>query len=102
VRARNGAGSQEHDGEVGVSPAPAPADLLLIAALVAPILVHLPDYDSWWHLKAGERWIEQGRPRPRDAFSFTAANRAWFAHEWIPELGLAWVWRTSASTRCSS
>lgn len=70
---------------------PSPGDILLVAALVAPIAVHVPDSDTWWHLAAGQWMLDHGQVMKEDALSFTREGEHWFAHEWLPEIALAAV-----------
>ena len=68
---------------------PSPVDVLLVTAIFAPIAVHFPDYDSWWHLRAGRLFLDLGGLPATDPFSFSASGREWFSHEWIPEMMMA-------------
>ncbi|MFN7974818.1 MAG: hypothetical protein U0166_21115 [Acidobacteriota bacterium] len=65
---------------------PSPRDVLLVAALLTPIAVHVPDYDAFWHLKTGDLILATHHVPVTDPFSFTARGRPWIAHEWVPEV----------------
>lgn len=53
------------------------------------------DPDVWWHLKTGQL-IAQTRTVPRvDPFSFTRAGYPWVAHEWLTELFIYGIYRTT-------
>lgn len=41
------------------------------------------DTDIWFHMKAGQVITETGTFIYKDIFSFTAAGRDWFYHEWL-------------------
>jgi hypothetical protein len=59
----------------------------------APQIFH--DGDTWWHLAAGD-WILTHRAVPvRDIFTYTFADRAWNAHEWLSEVLMALSFRTA-------
>ncbi len=47
------------------------------------------DGDYYWHLLAGRLMLAGHPPFTRDVFSWTAAGRPWFDHEWLGEIGLA-------------
>ena len=49
----------------------------------------LAEADTFWQIRTGE-WILDHHSIPRtDPFSFTAAGRHWFPHEWLAEVLLA-------------
>lgn len=51
----------------------------------------LADCDTGWHIRTGE-WIMAHHQVPaRDFFSFTKAGEAWFAWEWLSDVGFAWL-----------
>jgi hypothetical protein len=53
------------------------------------------DPDVWWHLKTGE-WIAQHRAVPHsDPFSYTRAGQPWVAHEWLSELIIYGIFRST-------
>jgi hypothetical protein len=68
---------------------------LVAAAIFFTLLLALPnilaDPDTLWQIRTGV-WILQHHAIPHtDPFSYTAAGRHWFAHEWLAEtlMGLA-------------
>ncbi len=53
------------------------------------------DPDLWWHLKTGE-YIAQCKSVPHtDPFSYTRAGEPWVAHEWLTELFLYQIHRST-------
>lgn len=59
------------------------------AVLLAGVLAAFPhaiNCDIWWHLKAGEVIVEQGRIPTTDPFTYTAEGRRWVTHEWLAEV----------------
>ena len=62
--------------------------MLSVALMVLTVLTvrnRFNDPDLWWHLKIGQIiWNTHSLPNA-DSFSFTAANHAWIAHEWLSE-----------------
>lgn len=46
----------------------------------------LPAADTWWHIAAGEKILENGGLLYRDPFSFTAGDHPWLNHEWLVEI----------------
>lgn len=63
---------------------------LLPAAVFAITVIRLcttqVDPDYWWHLATGRWLLDHGRIPATDPFSFSAAGKAWYAHEWLGEL----------------
>jgi hypothetical protein len=65
-----------------------------LAAVVAAVLLagalavfpHPVNCDIWWHLKAGEVIVDQGRVPTTDPFTYTAEGRRWVTHEWLAEV----------------
>ncbi|PYT02713.1 MAG: hypothetical protein DMF60_20570 [Acidobacteria bacterium] len=59
--------------------------LSLTVLTVLTVRNRFNDPDLWWHLKIGQTiWDTHSIPNA-DLFSFTAANHAWIAHEWLSE-----------------
>ena len=66
-------------------------DLLQVICLllVALIATRVPmDSDMWWHLKAGELTLEQGKPLLVDTMSYTKEGSAWINHSWLGQVVL--------------
>lgn len=59
--------------------------LIVFFAFISPI-----DPDLWWHLKTGERIVEDLDFVRSDPFSWTAGDRAWYLHEWLSEAIFYW------------
>jgi len=77
----------------------APGDLFLpivasFAAFAFGLVMSsaLGDGDTGWHIGAGQWIAEHGQVPRTDPFSFSAAGRAWMAHEWLSEVAMAAVW----------
>lgn len=64
---------------------------LLFAAVVAATARPIIDPDFWWHLRTGQRIVEEGIPRV-DPYSFTVPGRTWVTHEWLSEVVLWTLW----------
>lgn len=67
---------------------------LLIIALFAMAVRETLDADMWWHLKAGSYIAQNGIPH-QDIFSYTVPNHEWVTHEWLSEVVMWWIYRTS-------
>lgn len=65
--------------------------LLLIAAAARPIT----DPDFWWHLRTGQYILETGSIPYSDMFSTVRFGSEWVTHEWLSEVLMYWVFRTS-------
>jgi hypothetical protein len=70
---------------------------VFIACLVFALFQFAPallnDGDTLWHIRTGE-WMLDHRAMPAtDPFSFTAAARPWFLHEWLAEILMALAFR---------
>ncbi|MCX6622508.1 MAG: hypothetical protein NTY38_15865, partial [Acidobacteria bacterium] len=46
------------------------------------------DSDTGWHIRTGERMLEERRVPRTDPYSFTRAGEPWFAWEWGSDLAL--------------
>ena len=51
------------------------------------------DPDLWWHLKAGEQFIDTRSIPHTDDYSFTKQGSEWVAHEWLSEVIIAALYR---------
>jgi hypothetical protein len=68
---------------------------VLFVGLFAMTARNVTDPDVWWHLKAGEYIAEHKTVPHTDPFSFTRAGQPWVAHEWLTELGMYELQRTT-------
>jgi hypothetical protein len=69
--------------------------IVLFLGLFAMTARNVTDPDVWWHLKTGE-YIAQHKSVPHtDPFSYTRAGAPWIAHEWLTELGMYELQRTT-------
>lgn len=73
--------------------------VLLIASSALYFLAdNEADNDLWVHLFSGRRILADGAvPRVDDA-SYTAAGAAWVDHEWLTQVGFAWLFGLGGST----
>ncbi len=62
--------------------------LVFLMAARSPI-----DTDLWWHLRAGQETVEQGKPLLEDVMSFTRAGAAWTNHSWLAQVVLYGLYR---------
>ena len=68
---------------------------ILFLGLFAMAARNVTDSDVWWHLKTGQ-YIAEHRSIPyTDPFSYTRAGEPWVAHEWLTELLLYGLERTT-------
>ena len=67
--------------------------VVLFLGLLAMTARNAVDPDLWWHLRAGQWIVENGRIPHVDTFSFTRAGHAWIAHEWLSEVIFYQLWK---------
>jgi len=61
--------------------------LLVALILIFIIAARTPvDSDMWWHLRAGEETLSQGKPLLMDVFSYTRFGQPWINHSWLSEV----------------
>jgi hypothetical protein len=78
---------------------PAMADVFFVALLVAGFARAggwqqlLADGDTGWHVRTGELVLASGRAPVADPFSFSRANAAWYAWEWLSDALFAIAFR---------
>ena len=70
----------------------APAMLLLL--VVVADSAQLPDPDLWGHLRFGQAALASGHVVMRDTYSYSAAGRIFYNHEWLTELVMAVFYNT--------
>jgi len=69
--------------------------LVVFIGIFAMAARNVLDPDVWWHLKTGE-WIAQHHAVPHsDPFSYTRAGQPWVAHEWLSELAIYGIFRST-------
>ena len=67
----------------------------LFLGLFALAARNVTDPDVWWHLKTGQ-YIADHKSLPHtDPFSYTRAGQPWVAHEWLSELLMYNLLRTT-------
>jgi hypothetical protein len=67
----------------------------LFVGLLAPAARNVTDPDVWWHLKTGQYITEHKSVPHTDPFSYTRAGEPWVAHEWLSELLMYNLLRTT-------
>jgi hypothetical protein len=67
----------------------------LFLGLFAMAARNVTDPDVWWHLKTGQYIAEHKSVPHTDPFSFTRAGEPWVAHEWLTEILLYELERTT-------
>jgi hypothetical protein len=67
----------------------------LFLGLFAMAARNVTDPDLWWHLKTGQYIVETRTVPHTDPFSYTRAGQPWVAHEWLSELLLYELQRTT-------
>lgn len=68
---------------------------VLFLGLFAMAARNVTDPDVWWHLKTGQYIAEHKSVPHTDPFSYTRAGQPWVAHEWLTELLLYQLERTT-------
>ena len=67
---------------------------LLTLVFVLAMAARTPvDSDLFWHLRAGERTLADGRPLTVDVFSHTRTGARWVNHSWLGQVTLYLAWR---------
>ncbi|MBU0692655.1 hypothetical protein KKH18_12695 [bacterium] len=59
--------------------------LLILLAIVASSTSIDPN-DTWWHIRLGEYYLDNGEIPKVDVFSHTAAGARWYTHEWLSQV----------------
>ena len=68
------------------------AVLILFVGLFAMAVRVSVGADTWWHLRAGQWMLANGRLLNTDVFSFTQAGAEWINHSWLSQLPLYLAW----------
>ncbi len=68
---------------------------ILLIGLFAMTARNVTDPDLWWHLKTGQYIAEHKSVPHTDPFSYTRASQPWVAHEWLTEILLYELERTT-------
>ncbi len=66
---------------------------ILFLAVFAMAMRVAVDSDTFWHLRAGEWMLDNGRLLDYDVFSHTRLNQPWINHSWLSELPMALLYR---------
>lgn len=66
---------------------------ILFFGLLAMTARPATDPDIWWHLRAGQWIVENGRVPHTDPFSFTRSGESWVSHEWLSEVVFYSLWK---------
>jgi len=65
----------------------------ILFILLFMMALHIPtDTDMWWHLRSGERIVEQRAVPRTDPFSWTRGGEPWIDHGWGAQLVLYGVY----------
>ncbi len=59
---------------------------VLFLGIFAMTARNATDPDLWWHLKTGQFIVEHKSVPHTDPFSYTRAGERWVAHEWLTEI----------------
>lgn len=68
---------------------------VLLLGLLAMTARNVSDPDLWWHLETGQYIAEHKSVPHVDPFSYTRAGEPWVAHEWLSEVLLYQLQRTT-------
>jgi hypothetical protein len=68
---------------------------VLFLGLFAMAARNVRDPDVWWHLKTGQYISEHKSVPHTDPFSYTRAGEPWVAHEWLTDVVLYQIERTT-------
>ncbi|MCX7625811.1 MAG: hypothetical protein N2Z21_06330 [Candidatus Sumerlaeaceae bacterium] len=60
--------------------------LALVAAWSFAFVPLRASQDEWWHLKAGQWIVRNGRLPVTDIFTYTGENLRWYNHEWLAQV----------------
>jgi len=72
--------------------------LVLTLALVFLMAARVPvDPDMWWHLRAGEETVTNGKPYMTDTLTFTRFGAPWVNHSWLSQVVLYLVYRVGGT-----
>ena len=69
--------------------------VVLFLGLFAMAVRNVTDPDVWWHLKTGQYIADHNGVPHTDPFSYTRAGEPWVTHEWLTELLLYHLQRTT-------
>jgi hypothetical protein len=69
--------------------------VVLFLGLLALAARNVTDPDVWWHLRTGQYIAEHKSVPHTDPFSYTRAGQPWVAHEWLSELLMYKLLRTT-------
>jgi hypothetical protein len=62
--------------------------LLFVMAVSVPL-----DTDTWWHIRSGEYFLDEGKILREDIFSFSQRGEGWINHSWGGQVILALAYR---------
>ncbi len=76
--------------------------LVLMVVLVFLMATRVPaDPDMWWHLRAGEESVANGKVYLTDTMTFTRAGEAWVNHSWLSEIVMYLAFKAGGFTGLS-
>jgi hypothetical protein len=68
--------------------------LIITFLLIFNITINTPaDYDTWWHLRAGDEMWHTGKILLQDTFSYTRNGAAWVNAFWLSDIGMYGTWK---------
>lgn len=56
---------------------------------------NVTDPDVWWHLRTGQLIIQNQKLFHSDPYSFTKFGQPWVDHEWLPEITIFTLYKTT-------
>ncbi len=63
----------------------------VMAVALLPVTGIIRDPDFWWHLRAGQLMLASKSLIATDPFTYTVASHHWTMHEWLTEVGFAFL-----------
>lgn len=66
--------------------------MLVVSVAIAVSLFHVAESDLFWHLRTGERILEEGLSRA-EVYSYTSQQEIFHNHEWLAEVIAASLYR---------
>ena len=76
--------------------------LVLMVVLVFLMATRVPaDPDMWWHLRAGEESVANGKVYLTDTMTFTRAGKSWVNHSWLSEIVMYLAFKAGGFTGLS-
>ena len=74
---------------------------ILVMGMASIYTSNLADPDYFWHLRAGQWMIENGRLPINDPFLWSQETTRWVNHEWLSDILLFWVYERGGGAALS-